>query len=358
MSGDEQRPVPSPDFVAEVAGNGDGEGEVRLEEDFSGRRGAGRGDDSSVEGGQQTEDVEGQADVASSDTEGGLVRNEVEGQSLSLPSSAHADVSQADGGPDQDEGKTSEGEEPSEDVTALGREANVSQETKGKLDDDAPERAALLVDVGEELGGHVALGHGLHAAGRAVGARVGDAKNGDGDDGVEDGGQDLDLGVLDGEDEGGGLGVGTAGTHQALIVGADDQAKNEQVDDVKDGNSPEDLLAGSGNGLAGVDRLSSSETDELSATKGESGDDEDTAETVEAIPECAGVAPVLGTEVSLVASSAAVDDDTEDDEAGTSEDLDDAKNEFDYKGEHIFVSQNIGKRGGRRRRKTDLLRIP
>jgi hypothetical protein len=49
--------------------------------------------------------------------------------------------------------------------------------------------------------------------------------------------------------------------------------------------------------------------------------DKDSTETLE-ISESTGVVPVLGTEVTLITDTTAVDDDAEDDEAQTSSDFD------------------------------------
>lgn len=230
-------------------------------------------------------------------------------------------MGQADATPDKEEAKTGKGKEPAKDLSAIGSATDVGEETEGELDKDTPERATLVVDVREELGGHAALSHSLHGSGRTESARVGDREDRDGDDGVEDAGEDLDTGILDGDDEGGSLGVGTAGTHETLISVGEDETENEQVQDIEDGNSPKHLLASLGDRLAGVGRLGSSKTDHLSTSKGEGSDDEDGAETLEG-GESTRVLPVLGTDVALVTDTARVDDNTEDDETDTGADLD------------------------------------
>jgi hypothetical protein len=238
-------------------------------------------------------------------------------------------VGKANAAPDKEESKTGKSEKPVEDGTALLGLANVGQETESKLDKDTPERTTLVVNVSQELGGVAALSHGLHGSGRTESARVGDRQDGDGDDSVEDGGKDLDLGVLNGQHEGRGLGVGTRGTEETGIIAAENDSDNEEVDDVEDSDTPEDLLGGSGDGSAGIGRLSGGETNHLSTTESESSNDEDGTETLE-VGESTGIVPVLDTEVALVADTTAVDDDTEDDETDTSNDLDDGKNELDF----------------------------
>lgn len=322
-------PLACADLVTKVEKGNREEGEVGTEEGLSGGRGAGGREESSVERGDEGEDVETETEVRSSNAEGGLVGNEAEVDALSLHTGTHADVGEADRAPDEEEAKTSEGQEPAEDLHALRSSANVGKETKGDLEDNTVERAALGVNVLEEVGGHVALSHSLDGSGRTESAGVGNGENSNSDDSVHDAWKDLDTGILDSKNEGRGLGVGTAGAHQARVVGGEDETDDEQVENVEDSNSPEDLLASHGDRLAGVGRLSSSQTDHLSTTEGESSDDEDSAETLEA-GESTRIAPVLDTDVALVANATAVDDNTEDDETNTGADLDDRENKLNF----------------------------
>lgn len=66
------------------------------------------------------------------------------------------------------------------------------------------------------------------------------------------------------------------------------------------GDSPEDLLDGTGKRLERVLCFGSSETDKLSAREGESGGDEDTAESLEAVTEGTRVIPGAGAPVFTV----------------------------------------------------------
>jgi len=237
-------------------------------------------------------------------------------------------MGKADGTPDEEETKTSKGQEPAKDLHTLRGGANVGKETEADLKENTVEGAALGVNVLEEVGGHVALSHSLNGSGRAEGAGVGDREDSNGDDSVHNAREDLDTSILDSKNEGRGLGVGTAGTHETLVVGGEDETDNEQVEDVEDGNSPEDLLASHGDRSAGVGRLSGSKTNHLSTTEGESSDDKDSTETLEA-GESTRVAPVLGANVALVANTTTVDDNTEDDETNTGADLDDGEHKLD-----------------------------
>lgn len=109
---------------------------------------------------------------------------------------------EADGALDEEEGQGRERQQPVKDLARVGGLADEGEETKSQLDDDANDWATLLVDIGELLGGHATLGHGLHSTGAAKGARVGHGDDGDGDDPVHDVGEDADTGIFDGEHKG------------------------------------------------------------------------------------------------------------------------------------------------------------
>lgn len=242
---------------------------------------------------------------------------------MGLPGLAEADVGGADGAPGEQEGQTGEGEEPGEDGALTGGLTDEGEAAKSDLEQDTPDGTALTVDIGEELGGHTALGHGLNGTGGTEGAGVGDGDDGEGDDGVEDGREDLDAGILDGEHEGGRLGVCARGTQQTRVVGSDDEAEDEEVDDVEQEDAPKDLLHRTGDGLLGVGRLGGGETDQFGTAKGEGGGDEDGTEAAEAISERTWVLPVFDANVTLVSNATTVDDNTQEEEADACEDLDD-----------------------------------
>jgi hypothetical protein len=321
-------PLASADLVADVEkGNGE-ESQVRAEEGLGGG-GSSRGREKSiVERGDKSENVKSESEVRTSNTEGGLVRDEAEVDTLCLHTSAHADVSKADGTPDEEETETSKGQEPAKDLHTLRSGTDVGKETEGDLESNTVEGAALGVDVLEEVGGHVALSHSLDGSGGTESAGVGDREDSNSDDSVHDAGEDLDTCILDSKNEGRGLGVGTAGTHETLVVGGEDETDDEQVKDVENGNSPEDLLASHGDGSTGVGRLGGSKTNHLSTTERESSDDKDSAETLEA-GESTRILPVLEADVALVANTTTVDDNTKDDETNTGADLDDGENKLD-----------------------------
>lgn len=75
-----------------------------------------------------------------------------------------------------------------------------------------------------------------------------------------------------------------------------------------DGDTPEDLFDGCGEGFAGVVSLCCSKTDKLCASKRECCGDENIAEAFEAIVECSWIDPVLPSYVPAVLCATAVDD--------------------------------------------------
>lgn len=239
-------------------------------------------------------------------------------------------MSGADGAPNEEVGQARQGKQPCEDGALFCGLANERQEAECDLNDDTPDRTTAAVDIGEELGSHTSLGHGLHRTGGAKCARVGDRDDGQGDDGVEDGGKNFDTSILDSQDERTGLGVGTAGAQQSLVVRSDDESKDKEIDNVEEEDTPEDLLSGARDRLPWVGGLGSSKTNKFGSAKRESSSNENRAEAVEAVSEGTGLVPVLGAQVSLVADPAAVDDNTEDNEANTSANLDHGKDEFDF----------------------------
>jgi hypothetical protein len=211
-------------------------------------------------------------------------------------------VGEADTGVDEENGKTGQGEEPVEDHTSALCQVDESQATEQQLQDDHVDGAAFLVDLSQELGSHACdlwlasqrtwdscggltiCSKSLDCASRAVSAGVGNAHDCDQDDGVEDRRQDLDTCKLDGNDE-------RRSTRSATLSGVQRavrrhvQSNEEQVDNVKDGDTPDDLFRGLRDLLDGVLRLRCGETDQFGTSVSEGGVDKDAAEAVEAVQE-------------------------------------------------------------------------
>ena len=98
---------------------------------------------------------------------------------LSFPPCAEADMAEADAAPDEEIGKSSQGEQPAEDLRANRSLLNEGEKAEKQLNDNTPDRATLIIDVSEEPWAHAIGGHGLHCTCRAKCARVGNADDGD-----------------------------------------------------------------------------------------------------------------------------------------------------------------------------------
>lgn len=235
--------------------------------------------------------------------------------------------------PGEEVAETRKSEKPVEElVTNIRSFVDECEKRETKLESHGGERAAFAVDVSKEFGGHALRGKSLESTRRAKGAGVGNGENGNRNDGVHDGGETLDAGVLDCNDEGRGFGVGAGGAEQELRVRGHDETDHEQIYDVEEEDTPEHLPGCLGKGLRGIGGLGRSQTSQFSAAESESSIHEHGAEALEAIRESTGVVPVASTNVSarIAFHSTAVINDGEEDKARASEDLDDAKDELDW----------------------------
>jgi hypothetical protein len=190
----------------------------------------------------------------------------------------------------------------------------------------------------------------LESSGRGKRAGVGNAHHGNQDHGVEDGGESLDTCQFDSNNE---WGV-TAGTTLASVkraVGRDNETDEEEVDNVEDANTPDDLLGSLGDFLSWIGGLGSSKSSKFSSAKGKRGCNEDGTESVEAVEEstvwsvprlnrfvsaclknsaeCSHI-PVFSTDVTSVVSwdTTNINDYTQDHETDASSNFHDTENEF------------------------------
>lgn len=142
---------------------------------------------------------------------------------------------------------------------------------------------------------------------------VTDREHGDHDNDVHDRWEGIDLGVVDSDDErrSGGISAGSTVEEKGVVV-RHEQADKRERDDVEEGDTPENLLDGCRERLARVCSLGGSKTDKFGTGEGEGRGHEDTAKTLEAVVECAGVVPVTAADVLTAGSAANIEDDTED----------------------------------------------
>lgn len=126
----------------------------------------------------------------------------------------------------------------------------------------------------------------LKGSSRAKGARVSNTHNGDQDNGVKNRRQDLDASKLNCNDKRRPLRRGSRTAVQGTVCRYDESNK-KKVDDVEDTDSPCDLIRGLRDLLPWIGCFRSSQSGQLGASVGERRSDEDAAEAVEAIEECA-----------------------------------------------------------------------
>lgn len=290
------------------------------------------GSDRDVELSNEAHTGEEHANPAANDTEGGGEGEFVDIPTVILPCLSEADVGEANTTPNEQGANTGQSQQPVEDDTTGARGlVDESEKTEGDLEENAVQGTSGLVDVCKELRSHAARSQSLDGTGRAEGCGVGHTDDGNSDDSVHDRWQATNTGILDRDDEGRGLSVGTGGTEQVVRVAGNNQADDESTQEVEDHDTPEDLLGGLGEGLGRVGSLGSSKTAQLCSTEGKGCSREDGAEALEG-GERTRVMPVVSSDISTLGCATAVDHDTEDDETDDGDDLDETENEFDWGG--------------------------
>lgn len=305
------------ELVGDEKGQHDGGSQVAGEEGIHQLRGGlllvADGSETNPELGDQHQAVEDETDPGANDTGLRAESQLIQAVALNLPGATESDVSEADGAPGEDGRETGDGHHPSKGNSLLVRGSQEAEQTEGGGDADGPERATLAVDVGQEAGSLTLLGKGGEGTRGTIDGGVTDRQHGNHDDDVHDGGQTLDTGIFDGNDEGRSLSIGRrATTNEFRVVVGDEQANKGERDHVEEGNTPEHLLDSSGERLAGVGSLGGSQTNQLGTSKGEGCINEHTAKTLEAIVEGTGVVPVASTNIATLGATTTVQNDSED----------------------------------------------
>lgn len=256
------------------------------------------------------EAVEQQADVRARDADARLEGQLAERVAARRPRAAEADVAEADGPPREDGREARRRRQPLKDNLLLPEVRQVRQEAHDRGHGDGHERAALAVHVAEYARGLAQVGERGQRARRPEDGRVAHGEDGDEDDAVHDGRQDLDSRVLNGNDKGRRVGVDLVRAPvEARVVIGDQQADERQRDDVEERDAPKYLLDGRGDGFSGRLRLGRGKAQQLSAGKGKGGRGKDAADALEAVVEGARVLPVFSANVSPVWRASAVEHD-------------------------------------------------
>ena len=95
-----------------------------------------------------------------------------------LPSVSETNVSETDGAPGEESGKTGKSEKPIEDDGSLGAQVYESKKTEGDDEDGGPERTTGLIDVAEQSWSITLLGQGRQGTRATVDARYADRDDG------------------------------------------------------------------------------------------------------------------------------------------------------------------------------------
>lgn len=105
----------------------------------------------------------------------------------------------------------------------------------------------------------------LHRASRAERAGIGDTENGNHDDSIEDRREDLDASELNSDDERRVTRFRAFAVVRITVVWYD-QSDEEEVDDVEDSNTPDDLSGSPWDLLLRISSFGSSKSSELSSS--------------------------------------------------------------------------------------------
>lgn len=231
---------------------------------------------------------------------------------LLLPPVAEANVRETDGTPGEDRRQPGNGQHPPERFSLLRGCREVPEETKECRDSDTDHGATTTINVREDTGSLTLLGESGEGTRGAVDGRVTDGQDSNHDNNVHDAGENLDTGILNGNDERRCRGISTRRAAEKARLGVGNQQSDEgEGDDVEEEDTPEDLFDGGGQRLARVCGFGGSKTDQLSTGEGEGGGDEHAAKTLEAVVESTGVVPVSTANVVAVRPTANIEDDTE-----------------------------------------------
>lgn len=219
--------------------------------------------------------------------------------------------------------------EVTEDDTGSLSDTHVGEEREQRGDSEGDVRESLLGGSGKDLGQVTVEGDTVQSSGRGVEIGGGGGPGGGDETGVDERGQSLDSGGLDGNHEGRGLGV--VGGSELGVVGRDDDADDEGSHDVEEEDSEVDLLDRLWQVSSRVHGLSGGDGDNLGSDERERRLGEDRPESEElserasdalVVLQGSGVLPEGESEVSSVRSGSAVDGDSDKDEGGDGQHLD------------------------------------
>lgn len=232
---------------------------------------------------QDNQDTHDEAVVAEVRLEGSLVCQRVAVDAVALETLVPPDGGVQDAGPRDHAGDGGHVGEVTEHGTGLAASAGQEREQReGGADQHADPGQAVLARLADEAGGLATVVQSEQGTRRDVhvGHAGGPGRGKQG--GVDDGRQNLDAGLLEGDDEGrlGGRGAQV----QRRVTGRHQQADDECGAQVEQQETDPDVLDGAGHRLAGVGGLGRGDGRHLRSNEGEGGADQTAEETQEAAP--------------------------------------------------------------------------
>ncbi|KAG7937981.1 hypothetical protein KL934_000555 [Ogataea polymorpha] len=276
----------------------------------------------------QNQHVEKNTKVRADDTGLGSERELVRASASDSQGSSESDVAETDGSPREDGRQSRKSQQPVEDLSLLRRGGQETEQSKRKSEADGHERSSPSVDVAKDLWSKALLGKRGDGSGAGVHGGVSDRKHGHHDDHVENGRQHIDSSVLDGNDERRGSSVDRGRTEQSIVGIWHEQTNHGERDHVEECDSPEHLFDGRRQRLSRVVSFCCSQSAELGSGKRERSGHKHGTQTLETVRKCARVMEVFASNVATFWTTATIENDTEDDEADHSDDLDEGEDKL------------------------------
>lgn len=231
-----------------------------------------------------------------------------------------SDVGHGDNDPSDQTGQRGQTSQPVEHNPGAkqgGQEGQAPYQARGE---DSVDRDTPSVHTGEDLGSKSALGETHQRTAGRVHARVTGRDHGDKDNSVHNIGSRFGTRLLENGGERTDRDVGSAIEKGGVGV-RDDEANDQHGKDVKQNNTPKDLLDSRGHGLVGVFGFTSGNTDDFHTIEGEGCCDKDIEDTKESVGESSAFEMEVSSTNVVATQSTGVHAETNDDEGKNGDDL-------------------------------------
>lgn len=227
--------------------------------------------------------AEGESEVGACGAQGGLVYEVGIGDVLGFSGAHKVDVGDEQGDPGEETEDGDQIHKVFEDGLGVAGDVHVGKAGEAGGDDEGVDGDAAAVGAGEDGGGFALAREPVDGTSGDVEVRVGGGEDEEEDAAVEDVGEDLDAGQLDGDDEGrGSCGAGFPGREdQALGVVGDQGADEQNADHVEEEDPVEGEFDGARDRLARVLGLADGHADQFGTQVCERGRDHGRPEGIE-----------------------------------------------------------------------------